>query len=123
MEPLRYRSHGDEQDEGGVESSVREMRQVLGVSLDRIRNAGEVLVCRMLERKLEACIEVCRCQQCLEDMYCLALNRVPSLYYHSASSFARQMDVNGPPNDIFDALDRALDFAIIRVGENPSHSR
>jgi len=103
------------------ESSLREMRTVLGLPVDRIRNAIEVLACRMLERKLEACPEICKCQQCVEDMYCLALNRVPSLYYHSASSFARRLEDQGPPTDILESLSRAIDHAIIRVGENPTH--
>jgi hypothetical protein len=54
-------------------------------------------------------------------MYCLALNRVPSLYYHSASSFARRLEDQGPPNDILESLSRAIDHAIMRVGDNPSH--
>jgi len=98
-----------------------EMRQVLGVRLDRIRNAVEVLACRMLEQKLERCPEVCRCQQCVEDMYCVALNRVPPLYYHSASSFARRLEDQGPPTDILEALDKAIDHAILVVGQNPAH--
>jgi hypothetical protein len=103
------------------ESSLREMRTVRGLRVDRIRNAVEVLACRMLERKLESCPEVCQCQQCIEDMYCLALNRVPSLYYHSASSFARRLEDQGPPTDILESLSRAIDHAIMRVGDNPSH--
>jgi hypothetical protein len=102
-------------------SSLGEMRRVLGLSLDRIRNAIEVLACRILEQRLEGCPEVCRCHQCVEDMYCLALNRVPALYYHSASSFARRLEDQGPPSDIIQALDRAIDHAIIKVGQNPSH--
>ncbi len=102
-------------------SSMNEMRCVAGLSLDRIRNAVEVLACRMLEQKLGGCPEICQCQQCVEDMYCLALNRVPALYYHSASSFARRLDDQGPPSDILYALDRAIDHAILRVGDNPSH--
>ncbi|RMG46887.1 MAG: hypothetical protein D6718_04675 [Acidobacteria bacterium] len=102
-------------------SSLAEMRVALGMSLDRIRNAVEVLACRMLEQKLAACPEICRCQQCVEDMYCLALNRVPALYYHSTSSFARRLEDQGPPTDILQALDRAIDHAILKVGENPSH--
>lgn len=105
----------------GCESSLQEMRTVRGLRVDRIRNAVEVLACRVLERKLEACPEVCQCQQCVEDMYCLALNRVPSLYYHSASSFARRLEDQGAPNDILESLSRAVDHAIMRVGERPSH--
>ena len=103
------------------ESSLCEMRTVRGLRVDRIRNAVEVLACRILEQKLESCPEVCQCQQCVEDMYCLALNRVPSLYYHSASSFARRLEDQGPPNDILESLGRAIDHAIMRVGDNPSH--
>lgn len=102
-------------------SSVGEMRRVTGIQLDRIRNAVEVLACRMLERKLEQIPEVCHCKHCIEDMYCLAMNRVPSLYYHSTSSFAARLEDQGPPTDIMDALDRAIDNAILKVGENPSH--
>lgn len=106
---------------GSRTSSIGEMRRVNGIHLDRIRNAVEVLACRMLERKLEQIPEVCHCQQCIEDMYCLALNRVPSLYYHSTSSFAMRLEDQGPPSDIMDQLDRAIDQAIMRVGENPTH--
>ncbi len=102
-------------------SCLGEMRRIHGVPLDRIRNAVEVLACRMLERKLERIPEICRCQQCVEDMYCLALNRAPSLYYHSTSSFALRLEDQGPPSDILDKLDHAIDHAIMRVGENPSH--
>ena len=103
------------------ESSLREMRTVRGLRVDRIRNAIEVLACRMLERKLESVPEICQCQQCVEDIYCLALNRVPSLYYHSASSFARRLEDQGPPSDLLESLSRAIDHAIMRVGDNPSH--
>ncbi|UCF67720.1 MAG: late competence development ComFB family protein [Acidobacteriota bacterium] len=117
-----HRSHRNEQDLAEQpSSSLAEMRHALGMSFDRIRNAVEVLACRLLEQKLLACPEICHCQQCVEDMYCLALNRVPALYYHSTSSFARRLEDQGPPTDILQALDRAIDRAILKVGENPSH--
>ena len=103
-------------------TSVGEMRQIFGLSLDRIRNAVEVLACRMLEQKLEGCPEIDRNQDVIEDIYCLALNRVPALYYHSASSFARRLDDHGPPTDVLEALDKALDYAILKVMENPSRT-
>ena len=103
------------------ESSLREMRTVRGLRVDRIRNAIEVLACRVLERKLESVPEICQCQQCVEDMYCLALNKVPSLYYHSTSRFARRLEDQGPPTDILESLSRAIDHAILRVGDHPSH--
>lgn len=101
-------------------SSVGEMRRVFGLSLDRIRNAVEVLACRMLEQKLEQCPEIDKSQDVIEDIYCLALNRVPALYYHSASSFARRFEGGETaPSDILQALDEALDYAILKVIENP----
>ena len=101
-------------------TSVGEMRRVFGLSLDRIRNAVEVLACRMLEQKLEQCPEIDKTQDVIEDIYCLALNRVPSLYYHSASSFARRFEGGeSAPSDILQALDEALDHAILKVMENP----
>ncbi len=102
-------------------SSLGEMRRIGGIPLDRIRNAVEVLACRMLERRLERIPEICHCRQCVEDMYCLALNHVPALYYHSTSSFARRLEDQGPPTDIMKALDEAIDAAILKVGGNPSH--
>jgi hypothetical protein len=104
-----------------LQSCMGEMRRISSVPLERIRNAVEVLACRMFERKLERIPEICHCQQCIEDMYCIALNRVPSLYYHSTSSFAARLEDQGPPSDIMDQLDRAIDHAILRVGDNPSH--
>lgn len=121
LESYRHYRDDDDDEMATPRSSLQEMRLVMGFPLDRIRNAVEVLACRMLERKLESCPEICHCCQCIEDMYCVAMNRVPSLYYHSASSFARRLEDQGPPNDILEALDRALDHAILRVGENPSH--
>jgi len=104
------------------EPHLGEMRQIFDFSLDRIRNAVEVLACRMLEQKLEGCPEIDRNKDVIEDIYCLALNRVPALYYHSASSFARRLDDQGPPTDILAALDKALDYAILKVMENPTRS-
>lgn len=107
--------------EGGVSSAAQgEMRRVLGHSLDGIRNAVEVLACRLLEQKLEKCPEIDRSKESIEDMYCLALNRVPSLYYHSTTSFAMRLEEQGPPSDILEALDKAIDYAILKVGQNPS---
>jgi len=97
----------------------QEMRQINGYSLDGIRNAVEVLACRILERKLEMCPEVDQSKKSIEDMYCLALNRVSALYYHSTSSFAARVKDQGPPSDIIEALDKALDQAILIVGANP----
>jgi hypothetical protein len=102
-------------------SSISEMRRVLGVNVDRLRNAVEVLTCRILERKLETCIEVCRCQQCIEDIYCLAMNRTPPLYYHSEKNFAQRLKDQGPPRDILQSIESAVDQAIVTVGQNPSH--
>lgn len=100
-------------------TTMGEMRDCMGYSLDRIRNAVEVLACRMLEQKLEGCPEIDKSKEAIEDMYCLALNRVPSLYYHSTSSFAQRLEDQGPPTDILAALDEALDYAILRVTERP----
>lgn len=117
------KAYGREPEDLDTSSSVHEMRRISGVPLDRIRNAVEVLACRMLERKLEQIPEICHCRQCIEDMYCVALNRVPALYYHSTSSFARRLEDQGPPTDIMSSLDAAIDNAIIKVGQNPSHRR
>ncbi len=117
----RYDSSFDDQSDSGT-TGVGEMRAVFGLSLDRIRNAVEVLACRMLEQKLERCPEIDRSKDVIEDIYCLALNRVPALYYHSASSFARRLEDQGPPTDILEALDKAIDYAIMKVLENPTRS-
>jgi hypothetical protein len=117
----RLRDHSEHEIDG--DPDVNEMRTVLGLSLDRIRNAIEVLACRMLEQKLNKCPEIDKSQESIEDMYCLALNRVPALYYHSASSFARRLEDQGPPTDILAALDEALDYAILKVGQNPPQQR
>lgn len=116
-------SHSHDTNDGQTApvSSIAEMRRAMGINLDRIRNAVEVLTCRVLERKLEACVEICRCQQCVEDIYCMAMNRVPALYYHSEKSFARRLKDQGPPTDILQAIETALDHAIFTVGQNPSH--
>lgn len=119
-EQARERNH-DASDES--HASVQDMRFVLGVSLERIRNAVEVIACRMLEQKLRNCPEIDKSKESIEDMYCLALNRVPSLYYHSASSFASRLEEQGPPSDILAALDKAIDYAILKVGQNPPGSR
>ncbi len=100
-------------------AAQEEMRRVLGHSLDGIRNAVEVLACRLLEQKLEKCPEIDKSKESIEDMYCLALNRVAALYYHSTTSFAMRLEEQGPPTDILEALDKAIDHAILKVGQNP----
>ena len=122
-EELSYEGENSAGQAAVTGTAVQEMRRVNGLSLDRIRNAVEVLACRMLEQKLKNCPEIDQSPESIEDMYCLALNRVPSLYYHSASSFARRLDDQGPPTDILAALDDAIDHAIMKVGEYPSRER
>lgn len=120
---MSQESHNTASPSSVTGTAVQEMRRVNGLSLDRIRNAVEVLACRMLEQKLKNCPEIDQSPESIEDMYCLALNRVPSLYYHSASSFARRLEDQGPPTDILAALDEAIDYAIMKVGEYPSRER
>jgi competence protein ComFB len=57
-----------------------EKKILFGYDLLDIRNINEELVIEIMEAALEDDKSICRCQMCIEDIYALALNKLPSLY-------------------------------------------
>jgi competence protein ComFB len=87
-----------------------------------LTNETEKLVLTELERQLnEAPDSICRCNECVVDMACAALNTVRPLYHHSlmgALYTAAAMEDAEYANE----LRAAVAAAIKKVARNPEHN-
>ncbi len=95
--------------------------KIVDIDVGHVRNAVEPAARASIAARLVAQPELCRCEQCVEDIYCLAMNRVPSLYFNMNSAFARRFVSEGAPQDIRESLERAIEYAIRTVREKPAH--
>ncbi len=57
---------------------------VLGIDLTDVSNFNEDLVVELLEKSLKQKESICRCQNCIEDMYSLSLKRLEPRYHPNA---------------------------------------
>ncbi|MFP4363818.1 MAG: late competence development ComFB family protein [Spirochaetia bacterium] len=84
-------------------------------------NETERIVLDELERQLAKSDydQICKCQDCILDMAALALNSVSPRYRVSllGSLYAQAIDETAYGKKVHDAVDEA----IIKVSENPSH--
>ncbi|MCK4540896.1 MAG: late competence development ComFB family protein [Spirochaetales bacterium] len=85
-------------------------------------NESERLVVESLEKQLaqEENQNVCRCQDCILDMIALALNKVKPHYRVSliGTLYAHALD----HTKYADEVDKAVQGALEKIGENPSCS-
>lgn len=58
---------------------------VLGHCMDHMKNKNEELVKKAMEEALPGMASLCLCAMCIEDIFALALNSIPSGYQHSMS--------------------------------------
>ncbi len=92
-------------------------RSVKGYLLKEIRNETEVKVCILMEKILDrpAYSKMCSCGICIEDIYGLALNKLPPQYRHSHSINLKI----GKNHD--KKIESAIIAAIKKVGKNKKH--
>ena len=84
-------------------------------SLEHVRNRYEVEVLQMLRDKLPEEKDFCGCKICIEDVYALAMNALPSHYVQTSSIILKK----GPPTetDISRTVVDAIDAVMVR----PNH--
>jgi len=88
---------------------------VEGFSLFHIRNRNELRVINMIKEVLPAFPEFDRCRICFEDVYALALSRVPAQYAQVGSIIIK--------NEITDDTIRDSVYEAFKaIIENPGHS-
>lgn len=94
---------------------------LFGHDLQEIKNINEELVIEIMENTLKNDKTICRCQMCIEDIYALSLNNLPSLYVQSTF---KENTFKG--YDLTRILDRkkveeAVLNAVKKIGKNPYH--
>ena len=92
-------------------------REIFGHELDNVYNLSEIVVIETMKKYLEAHPHICRCTVCLEDMYALALNRIPAKYLqddYRDQYYDRMMDYKN--------AERETVMAIEQISANPHHS-
>jgi len=84
-------------------------------TLDKIRNRQEARVVASMRDLLPGAEDFCGCRLCVEDVYAIALNELPSHYVQSGSMVLRK----NPPTD--EDIRRAVQDALDKVRVRPNH--
>jgi len=88
-----------------------------GYSLEHIRNRNEVEVIKAMKDVIEEFPDFCGCSLCLEDVYALSLNMLPTKYVqHSSILFPKDKTPQ-------DEIEYSVSQAVERVMKNPSHRK
>lgn len=88
---------------------------VNGVSLETIRNRFEVIVIRLMKRFIPQFPDFHQCPTCIEDVYALALSRIPSVYMKDSSLVFEDEAM------IRENVEEIVKYAIFQVTSNPKH--
>ena len=92
-----------------------EAYMINGISLKDIRNRFETIVIQLMKKHLPDFPEFDACPICTEDVYALALSRIPSIY---------TKDVSVPMKDdemMEESVEEIVKYAIFQVTSNPKH--
>ena len=88
-----------------------------GVSLYNIRNRFEVIVIRLMKQFIPHFPEFDNCPICIEDVYALALSRIPSVYMKNGKqAFADDKLIN-------ENIEEIVKYALFQVMSNPKHKK
>lgn len=89
--------------------------------LEYLENEAESLVFKELEEQLgaEEAADICKCQDCVLDMACLALNSVKPFYRVSLMGkvYAGSLNESGYGEEV----KAAVKTAISKISANPAH--
>jgi competence protein ComFB len=87
-----------------------------------LKNEAENLVLDELGRRLESYPdEICTCNDCVVDMAAIALNTVKPLYRYSLLGGLYAAEALNEHKDYAESIRNAVDAAIEKVRQNPSH--
>jgi hypothetical protein len=89
---------------------------VNGFDLTKVRNRNEVRVVAAMQKVLADANGFCGCQLCVEDVYALCLNQIPSHYVQSGAI------VLNHKNPSQAEIERIAAAAVVRVGSTPNHT-
>jgi competence protein ComFB len=85
-----------------------------------VENESERLVFEELQRQLNNDESICRCEECVTDMFVMALNNVKPLYHHSLLGGLYAAAAKDDP--VYSkSLKEAVSGAIEKVRKNPDH--
>jgi competence protein ComFB len=87
-----------------------------------LKNEAENLVLTELGQRLASYPgEICTCNDCVVDMAAIALNSVKPLYRYSILGTLYAAEVMNDRKDYAESIHNAVDSAIEKVRQNPSH--
>jgi len=86
-----------------------------GRSLERIRNICELMVIESIKKVMNEYPSFDQCSMCVEDVYALALSRIPATYAHLGSII-----LNKEVTD--EDVESVVRFAITQVADHPKHN-
>lgn len=88
---------------------------IRGIPLGNVRNRNEVRVVNALTEMVADKAGFCACRVCTEDVFALALNRLPPHYVQRASILLRNKGVSD--REIREAVEAAME----QIGLHPNH--
>ncbi len=91
-------------------------RIILGHDLENVYNINEGAVVEVVERILADDDSICKCKMCLEDIFALALNKLPARYvqsYYSTHDVAELLDRK--------QVEKTVKAAVKQVAKSPHH--
>ncbi len=95
---------------------TKEEYSIKGVSLYEIRNRFEIIVIRLMKQFIPQFPEFDSCPVCIEDVYALALSRMPSIYMKKTQDIPDNKLVN-------ESIEEIVKYAIFQVMSNPKHEK
>jgi competence protein ComFB len=96
-------------------------KSLFGYDLTEIKNINEELVVELMDKLLNDDDSICRCQLCIEDIFALSLNKLPTLYVQS--TFKENTFRGYDLTKILDRekVEKAVRTAANKVSKNPYH--
>jgi competence protein ComFB len=94
---------------------------LFGIDLTDIRNLNEVLVVELLKKTLDKSKTICRCNDCIEDMYALSLIRLEPQYHpnHLVERYSENYSVSQKTH--MKKAKTVVKEAIDIIKKNPHH--
>ncbi len=89
---------------------------ILGQDLENVYNLNEGAVVAAVERVLAGDDGACKCRMCIEDIFALALNKLPARYiqsYYPTHDIAKLLDQK--------QIEKAVKAAVKQVAKSPHH--
>lgn len=90
--------------------------EINGFDMAKVRNRNERRVVEAMRKAVEKTKGFCGCQLCLEDVYALSMNKVPSHYVQAGAII---LGAKTPPDK---GLEKIVLTAVKAVKKTPNHT-